>query len=56
MLNDSQNESFFVEEGDYQYLTYTANNNIIMSGDITFNTDIQVLYLLTLVFNNIIKQ
>ena len=44
MLNDSQNESFYVEEGDYLYLTYTANNNIIMSGDITFNTDIQVLY------------
>ena len=44
MLDNSQNESFYVQEGDYLYLTYTANNNIIMSGDITFNTDIQVLY------------
>ena len=45
ILNDSiDSNEFYVEQGDYLYLTYTSDNNTIMSGNINFDTNIVILY------------
>jgi len=43
LLNNTSDKVVYVEEGDYLFLTYAADNNTIMNGDITFNSNIQIL-------------
>jgi len=45
ILDSSNNDNeYYVNQGDYLYLTYTSNDNTIISGDINFDTNVEILY------------